>query len=125
MAYELTFEIQGLPRMANIPSGKSHWRHAHAEKNKWISLVAAQVMGKKPPQPLEFYRLTLVRHSSVEPDFDGLVRGFKDIVDGLLHAGVLADDKIKNSGKWDCSWTKCKPKQGKVHITVTERTNES
>jgi hypothetical protein len=122
VTYRLTFELDGLPRMAN-PSGKStHWRAIFGENRKWKSAVFAAVQGRLPKQPLTRFTLTLVRVSSVEPDYDGCVRGFKAIVDGLREARVIADDKITNTGAWRCSWEKCKPGKGKVRVTVDERT---
>jgi len=41
-----------------------------------------------PTRPLTEARIELVRHSSVEPDYDNLVGSFKAIIDGLRDAGV-------------------------------------
>lgn len=119
--YRLKLELEGLPAMAN-PSGRSsHWRVADNERKKWQQLVAAKVpFFAKPARPLERAKLTLIRFSSVEPDFDGLVRGFKSIVDGLVIARVLANDRISNTGIWNCFWEKTSPKQGRVVVLVEE-----
>jgi hypothetical protein len=118
--YRLYFELEGLPAMANIKSGKSHWRHAHKEATRWQHLVWAAVSNKRPIAPLQRVRLTLTRFSSVEPDYDGLTRGFKSIVDGLVKAGVLANDKLSNTGAWNCYWHKAPRGKGKVLIIVEE-----
>ena len=121
MSYRLEFELAGLPRMANVASGKSHWRYAYQEAQGWKRLVCTECLIRpRPPAPLARYTLTLTRFSSVEPDFDGLVRGFKSVVDGLRQAGILADDKIRNSGVWNCSWQKCKKGEGKIRVRVDE-----
>lgn len=114
--------IPGLPKMANPSGAKStHWRYAHQESQKWKSLVAVATAGKRPKEPLKRFRLSMTRYSSVEPDYDGLVRGFKHVVDGLKACGIIEDDKLSNScGAWQCYWTKCKPKEGKIHIFVVE-----
>lgn len=120
MTYSLSFELLGLPRMANL-GDKSHWRHADRERKVWQTHVAAAVLrGGRPPKPLTRAHLVLTRFSATPPDFDGLVRGFKSVVDGLVVAGVLADDKLENTGNWDCRWVKAKPKQGKISVVVTE-----
>jgi hypothetical protein len=108
--------------MANIPSGKSHWRHAHNEAKKWKQWVADAVLaaGGPPRTPLVRYRLALARFSSSEPDYDGLVRGFKVLIDGLREAGVLKDDKLSNTGPWACRWYRCKPKEGRMFVSVVE-----
>lgn len=120
MTYRLSFELTGLPRMQN-PSGRGqHWRTIAGERKQWKTLVWAAAQGKLPRVPLARFTLTLVRVSSVQCDYDGLVSGFKAIVDGLREARVIADDKIANTGAWRCSWEKCKPGQGKVRVTVEE-----
>ena len=122
MIYTLQFQINDLPKMANIQNGKSHWRHAHQEVQKWHKLVWAAVGSKKPSSPLEKVRLTLTRFSSACPDYDGLVRGFKSVVDGLCKCGVLKDDKLSTTGTWDCQWKVAPPKQGKIEVKVEEVT---
>jgi Holliday junction resolvase RusA-like endonuclease len=117
--YKLILEIPGLPKMANIESGKSHWRHQHREAKRWKEAVA-ELAQPRPPKPLKRYRLRLIRFSSVEPDYDGLVKGFKHPVDGLKAAGIIADDKLSNSGAWRCHWKKAKQKEGKILIVVSE-----
>lgn len=120
MSYSIEFVLNGLPHMAN-PSGKStHWRGIHAEAQKWKWAVCQITMGKRPKKPLERYKLTLVRFSSKEPDFDGLVRGFKSVVDGLRAADVISDDKLKNSGVWHCQWMKCGKSKGRISVRVDE-----
>ena len=106
--------------MANIASGKSHWRYAHAEAQKWKQLVFFAVGSQKPIKPLDRVKLTLTRFSSVEPDFDGLVRGFKSVVDSLRHCGVMTDDKISNTGIWDCRWVKAPKNSGSIRVIVEE-----
>lgn len=119
-AYRLKFEILGLPRMANL-GNKSHWRHADNERKKWQAYVAAQVLRNgRPPSPLRKAKLTLIRFSSVEPDFDGLVRGMKSVVDGLVISGVLENDKLSNTGPWNCHWEKAKPKCGRILVIVED-----
>lgn len=116
--YFLSLRIADLPKMAN-PSGRStHWRIDHGEKKKWHALVAYSVGINKPPTPLEHYSLILVRSSSSMPDYDGLVRGFKYVVDGLKACGVILDDKLSNSGKWDCDWVPGKRGDGYIMAQV-------
>lgn len=121
MSFTLQFEISGLPKMANPSGAKStHWRYAQAEVKKWRALVLNATRGAKPPAPLERATLTLTRFSSVEPDYDGLVRGFKSVVDGLTACGILKNDKLSNTGPWVCNWEKTKPNQGKITVKIEE-----
>jgi hypothetical protein len=118
LSYRLIFEIEDLPKMANITSGKSHWRYAHVEAKKWQVLVHAAIGSQRPPEPLLRATLHLTRFSSSQPDYDGLVRGFKSIVDGLVRSGVLVNDKLENTGAWNCSWERAPKNQGKVRVEV-------
>lgn len=122
MTYRIQLELMGLPRMANPSGSSTHWRYADQERKKWQTYVAAAVLKSgRPPKPLERAKLTLVRFSSVEPDFDGLVRGMKSIVDGLVYSGVLENDRLSNTGPWNCFWEKCAPKRGRVLVIVEQR----
>lgn len=119
--YSLEFEIFELPKMANPSGSKStHWRYAQLEVKKWKNLVAVAVGSNKPRTPLERVALKLTRFSSVAPDYDGLVRGFKSVVDGLCACGVLKNDTLKITGPWNCEWKPAPQKQGKVHVRVEE-----
>lgn len=119
--YTLEFEIKGLPRMNNLASKAStHWRYAHREMQKWHQLVWASVGRNKPATPLKSFKLTLTRFSLVSPDYDGLVRGFKHIVDALRVCGVIENDRLENTGPWDCRWVKAPAREGKVQIRVEE-----
>ncbi len=108
--------------MANASGRSRHWRVGQQEALRWRQLVVAKVgfIGK-PIKPLDRARLTLIRFSSSMPDFDGLVRGFKNVVDGLVDAGVLANDKLENTGAWNCHWEKTSPKAGRIIVIVEER----
>lgn len=120
----IEFELQGLPKMTNPSGAKStHWRVVKAERDGWKEHVKVVVKhhflsGYSASWPLKTAKLTLTRHSTVRPDPDGLVSGFKAIVDGLVLAGVLENDKFANIGMPDYRWAKTKPKEGKVTVRV-------
>ncbi len=118
--FKLEVDLPGLPRTTNAARASGHWdRYKHDVS--WKTQVAHAVRGKLPPAPLVKFRLELTRWSSVEPDYDNLTSTFKVIVDGLKYAGVIANDKISNTGQWDCRWEKTKPKQGRIRVVVEER----
>ena len=103
---------------------RGHWRVKHAHAMKWKLAVSLACHRFKPPQPLNRAVLTLIRASSAEPDTDGLISGFKHIVDGLVECGVLANDRPSNIGIPDYRWEKCAPKRGHVRIKIEELTNQ-
>lgn len=118
--YRLEFELNALPKMTN-PSGSrsTHWRFVKLEKDKWKMMVKIALRAHNlPATPLSKAKLTLTRFSSVSPDPDGLVSGFKTIIDSLVHCGVLENDKFTNIGMPQYLWVKAKPKEGKVRIVV-------
>lgn len=111
----LEFEIQGLPKMTN--ASRVHWTKKMKEAKKWKALVYEQVSLARWT-PINKANLTLIRFSSVEPDFDGLVSSFKHVIDGLVEAGVLENDKVSNIGQPKYAWQKCAPKMGKIRVKV-------
>lgn len=111
------FDIMGLPKMTNS-FNRAHWTHRHKESIKWkrnISSLCAQF--QIAGMGLEKADLTLTRHSSKEPDMDGLVSGFKYVIDGLVKAGVIVDDKPSVIGQSQYKWIYRATKYGGM-ITV-------
>lgn len=115
--YSLSFELQGLPMMSNALL-RGHWRKKHAHALKWKRAVWAKCWHLRPDEPLVRAMLTLTRFSSREPDTDGLVSGFKHVVDGLVEAKVIADDRPSNIGIPNYRWEKVGNKSGKIKIEV-------
>lgn len=115
------FEIMGLPKMSNEGLRGTHWSVKAKEAKNWKNAVMFEVINKiniRAFKPLEKARLVLTRYSSTSPDADGLVSGFKHVIDGLVKAGVLANDKFTNIGMPDYRWEKCKKGQGKIRVEV-------
>jgi len=118
MKYTLSIELPGLSRMTNKSGRKStHWRVLKAEADRWKRMVGL-VATPKPPTPLKHAKLTLTRCSSSSPDSDGLVSGFKHIIDGLVLCGVLENDRFENIGMPTYIWRRVPMKKGKMLITV-------
>lgn len=51
------------------------------------------MIGKKPEKPLSQYQITFTRHTIHPLDIDNLVASFKPVLDSLVRAGVIEDDK--------------------------------
>ena len=99
--------------------GRDHWRAKAAEANKWKTLVYSAVASQIPQTPLRMARMVIYRYSSQAPDCDGLVSGFKHVIDGLVSAGILEDDKWVNTfGMPDYRWRKAPVKKGKIRVEV-------
>ena len=118
--YVIEFHVAGLPHMTN--NNRRHWRavHKHAVKWKKATAQAVWLSGGIPEFPLERAMLTLTRVSSMEPDLDGLISGFKHVLDGLVECGVLANDKPSNIGIPDYRWEKGAPGKGMIKVRVEE-----
>lgn len=119
------FILFGLPKRTN--NSATSWRARHAEARKWKSLVGNIVAANAPLRqilkdrgPLEKAKLTLTRHSSISPDFDGLVSSFKHVIDGLIEAGVISNDKMSNIGIPEYRWQMTSPKKGQITVKVEE-----
>lgn len=117
--YTIVFEISGLPPMTNNSSRKC-WQARMKESNTWKNLVINKCWGKEPPDPLKKARLVLTRYSTKEPDFDGLVSGFKHVIDGLKKSNVIFDDKVSIIGNPTYKWEYCGKGLGKVKVEVYE-----
>jgi hypothetical protein len=117
--FTLYLRIEGLPKMVANGSHGS-WKSKHFAKKKWKDLVKERViLGRLAPDaPLTKAKLTLVRHSSMPPDFDGLTMSFKPIVDALVESGVLIDDNMEVVIP-EYKWEKVGPRKGYVEITVS------
>lgn len=123
----IEFELDGLPHMTNASGRNStHWRAKKAQADLWKNAVAVELIGRWPGpqspmgQPMKQARLTLTRFSSVSPDPDGLVSGFKHVIDGLVLAGVMENDKMENIGMPDYRWVKWPKGNGKIRVVVEE-----
>lgn len=90
------------------------------EAKKWMGLVDEALQGYKPTTPLAKARVSYVRHSSMEPDWDGLVGAFKPVQDALKKLGIIKDDKMSVIGQPNYLWLKCPPKKGHIEIEVEE-----
>lgn len=114
----LEITLDGLPARTN--SAKTAWQARAAEARKWKGLVvnAVRLQRKQPAAPLSRAKLTLTRCSSIRPDPDGLISGFKHCVDGLIQAGVIIDDNFDVIGMPTFLWEKAPPKKGMIKIKV-------
>ena len=113
MTFRLRFIIKGLPRMAN--GGHGSWQRTAGERKKWKSKVARELAGLAPDRPFTKIRAVFIRRSFVEPDYDGLVHGFKAIRDALVRYAFVVNDRTSNIEavyRWE------KAPQGGGHIEV-------
>lgn len=116
MTYVLEFSLEGLPKPFNAIKS---WRTRFSEARKWKQAVYAAIdYSKRPASPLDKAKVTIIRHSSVEADFDGMVSAGKYLLDGLKLAGVIVDDKASVIGQPTYIWAKAKQRQGKVTVKV-------
>ncbi len=117
--YTVTFVIPGLPKPTNAFS-YLHWTSKKEHNDRWYNEVYRAVYFKRPPVPLKKAQVILERHSSSEPDFDGLVGSFKSILDGLTQSKIIENDKTSNIGQPQYRWFETKRGKGFIKVTVTE-----
>jgi len=119
--YKIAFAMAGLPKLGNQLL-RGHWRTKHNNTIKWkvATAEAIELSGGKPPHPLPRAAVAIVRHSSICPDFDGLVIAAKPIIDSLVECGVLEGDSMKHIGQPSYTWEKAKPGAGKVTVVVEQ-----
>ena len=97
--YKIDLTFHELPPSLNKTLRK-HWTGQRKVGKAWDQMVAIAVAGKLPPEPLPFARITIVRHFWASMDYDGVVGSMKPVVDALVTAGVLSDDRWKVTGPW-------------------------
>jgi len=99
----------------------THWAARKKERERWEGLIGRLIPSlNRPSAPIKRASLILSRGSSVAPDPDGLVSGFKNAIDALVKTGVLENDRYTNIGFPKYRWGKCKPKQGFLQVTIIE-----
>lgn len=119
--YKLEFTENKLPPTTNGMTSM-HWTQKKRLSDEWNNIVMFHVLKLKAQRdiPLQKAKLTLIRYSSYEPDYDGLVSSFKVPLDALRHNGIIADDKMQNVGIPTYLWERAKPGQGKIKVCVEE-----
>ncbi len=118
MGNVVEFKIMGLPKSSNTLL-RRHWALVSKEKKMWHHFVLVNCMTYEA-EPMTKARLTLTRYSSVEMDADNLAASFKFVVDGLVKAGVILDDKPSVIGQPQYFWKKTTPKNGHITVRVEE-----
>ena len=116
--YNLKITINDLPKTTN--ANNKHWAMKMKEAQKWKQLVKLSVGSQKPSYPLEKAKLTCTRHSSKEPDYDGLVSSFKHLIDGLIESKVIIDDAMRYIGMPEFSWKQAPRSKGFIELEVQE-----
>lgn len=108
-------DVPGLPETVNEVLAMK-LRTRMRQKRYWKDLIWKLVCGSKPPAPLKRAKLTLTRHSTTRPDPDGLTSSFKHLIDGLVIAKVLENDRHENIDFPTYLWSPAG--KGKGHCTV-------
>ncbi len=116
--YQLHLKIAGLPLTANSLMKKSAIYLKRAERLKWTHAIHYLSAGKRPKSPLRRAKLKCFRHSSVCPDFDGLVSSFKFVIDALVTCHIIEDDSMKVVDMPEFKWFKAKKSEGYIDIFV-------
>jgi hypothetical protein len=113
----IKFELNILPKMANGSHG--NWRAEAGRKAKLKEMVGEVLLGQIPKTPFPKAFATFTRCSSCQPDYDGLVHGFKTVRDALKKFGVITDD---HPDVFDAKylWEKAKPKCGGIKVSCEE-----
>lgn len=125
MRIELT--IYALPKLPNRLLG-AHWRTRSGQAAKWKRFVgdaftqwlctqAFNSSGSVSFNCLQKARITLLRCSPRQCDFDGLVGSFKSCVDALVHHGIIEDDTPAHI-ETTYEWLKVPTKEQCVKILV-------
>lgn len=113
----IKFTINQLPKMPNQLLRK-HWTVISREGKKWNTIVYLVASQFRPKKPFPKVALTLTRFSTREPDRDGLAGSFKYVVDGLVKAGIIVDDKPSIVVECGYFWQQAKQKEQRIEVIV-------
>lgn len=83
-------------------------------------MVHCEIHKDLPPEPLKKAVITLIRFNYRMLDFDGLVASFKPVVDGMVQAGVLIDDRWSVTGRWHVDQRFSPKGTAKIFVRVEE-----
>lgn len=118
--FQLEVQAPFLPKLPNRLLRQHHTKIT-AEKNLVYGMMQVALGGKPRPKcALLAAKLTLIRHSSQKPDWDGLVGSFKFVIDYLVHCKILNNDDPDTIGESKCLWEKVKPNEGFIQVIIAE-----
>lgn len=120
---QLVMTIKGTP--PNYANARMHWRVKHVSVTLWSefieSLLRVMPLGWEIKRP----KLTLTLYGMKEPDFDNLVSRWKPILDGLVRAKIIQDDRLSVIGSPTFRWVKAQKQiDQRVHIVVESGNEE-
>lgn len=81
------------------PSGNQlsgyHWRKRHRMKRDWHLLILAAMRQAGASEPTGCVDVIVERHAARSLDADNAVAGCKVVLDAMVAAGLLVDDRAK------------------------------
>lgn len=89
-SYAHAFELKELLPSLNVFM-RWHYRKRASEFKRIEKLCSLLIV--RPPSPLTKYHITFTRHTQKPLDIDNLVASFKPVMDAIVRAGVIEDDK--------------------------------
>jgi len=119
MGYTLSFEMPSLPKTTNAMTSM-HWTQKKRMVKEIHDTIAYITLAKRPKKPLKQAKISCERHSSVRPDYDGLVSSFKHVIDALITSQIIEDDNLDVIGVPEFKWIKAKPTEGFIVVSVKE-----
>jgi Holliday junction resolvase RusA-like endonuclease len=109
----------GLPKSTNQLHGK-HWAVRAKEKKHWLTYIGLMVGANKPKEPLKKAKITYIRHSSKEMDFDNLYGSLKVPLDCLKQLKIIEDDRPSVIGLPEAKQSTTGPSNGYIELIVEE-----
>ena len=116
MTYRLELKLLGVPTPGR--NARRVWQATHRDTQAWRRAVAFGATGRTPPKPLRRARVVFKRFGERELDFTNLVDSFKALEDGLVGAGILADDKPANYVGGHPDYAQERVARGREHVTI-------
>ena len=95
---------------------RQHW----SKRKKLKEQYHLEILSQKPQKFKGKVNVHLTRYSSRVPDPDGVAGSAKIILDAVVDAGIIEDDNMNVIENFSVNWKKCKQKEQRTEIEITE-----
>ena len=95
---------------------RQHW----SKRKKLKKQYHLEILSQKPQKFEGRVNVHLTRYSSRVPDPDGVAGSAKVILDAVVDAGIIEDDNMNVIENFSVNWKKCKQKEQRTEIEITE-----
>jgi len=115
-------EIAGIVAGLNGSKGlmRSHWSAVKRQKDLYLAIINDHLRANKARSHEGAVSIEYIGYKSVLMDWDNFCASFKHIGDALVKSGVIKEDSPKIVQRFTPEQIKCKRKEQKVVIVISD-----